>query len=90
MSSTLSVRPAPRVHYAWVIAATTFLVRPGPDLPVEPLLAREWDLDPQSDRVGVRLRGEPIAAPAASCSRLPCRSFRSFSKKVAWGKRRSP
>lgn len=46
-------------------SATTFLVRPGPDLPVAALLDRDWDLDPQSDRIGVRLSGEPITAPSA-------------------------
>ena len=39
-----------------------FDVTPGPDLDLAPLLEREWDLDPQSNRIGVRLTGDPISA----------------------------
>ena len=43
-------------------AQLIFEVTPGPDLPLAPLLDREWDLDPQSNRVGVRLTGTPLHA----------------------------
>lgn len=46
-------------------------VRPGPDLPVHPLLDQQWDLDPQSNRIGVRLSGTPIPSPAASLPSRP-------------------
>ncbi len=38
----------------------SFDVTPGPDLDLTALLEREWDLDPQSNRIGVRLTGDPI------------------------------
>lgn len=44
----------------------TLVVTPGPDLDIEPLLQGLWDLDPQSNRIGVRLIGEPLPAPTAS------------------------
>lgn len=49
----------------------TIDVRPGPDLPVGPLLEHEWDLDPQSNRIGVRLTGRPLPAPEASLPSRP-------------------
>lgn len=49
----------------------TFDVLPGPDLAVQPLLDREWDLDPQSNRIGIRLAGTPIPAPTAGLPSRP-------------------
>lgn len=54
-------RPQPRV----------FMVTPGPDLDVAPLLNATWDLDPQSNRIGVRLSGRAIPAPTASLPSKP-------------------
>lgn len=51
--------------------AEVFEVHPGPDLPVAALLNRDWDLDPQSNRIGVRLAGNPIAAPHAGLPSRP-------------------
>lgn len=49
----------------------TLMVTAGPDLDVEPLLHCAWDLDPQSNRIGVRLTGEPLPAPTASLPSKP-------------------
>lgn len=46
-------------------------VWPGPDLPIAPLLEQVWDLDPQSNRIGVRLTGQPLRAPEASLPSRP-------------------
>lgn len=51
--------------------ATVFMVTRGPDLDIEPLLEATWDLDPQSNRIGVRLTGIPIPAPQASLPSKP-------------------
>lgn len=51
--------------------AQEFLVTPGPDLEVEPLLAGLWDLDPQSNRIGIRLTGKTIKAPTANLPSRP-------------------
>jgi len=54
-------------HVAPAPPATTFEVLPGPDgdeAAIAALTQAVWDLDPQSDRIGVRLLGEPVPAPA--------------------------
>lgn len=43
--------------------ATIFDIMAGPDLDPAGLLERSWDLDPQSNRIGVRLSGRPLPAP---------------------------
>lgn len=58
-------------HTAPRIPSGTFRIRPGPDLRADPLLEQEWDLDPQSNRIGVRLRGSPIPAPAGGLPSRP-------------------
>jgi biotin-dependent carboxylase-like uncharacterized protein len=59
-----SPRTDPVVDHAPVPDETTvFAVMPGPNTTehlLEQLLSRPWDLDPQSNRVGVRLSGPPI------------------------------
>jgi allophanate hydrolase subunit 2 len=52
-------------------AARVFEVTPGPDLDLRPLLERDWDLDPQSNRIGVRLTGRPLPAPAGALPSKP-------------------
>lgn len=49
----------------------TFFVTPGPDLDVRPLLNSPWDLDPQSNRIGVRLTGIPLRTAAVSLPSRP-------------------
>lgn len=51
--------------------STTFDITPGPDLDPAPLLSREWDLDPQSNRIGVRLTGFPISTSMTSLPSKP-------------------
>lgn len=62
-----SQRTDPVIDHAPVSdETTTFAVVPGPDATehlLEQLLSRPWDLDPQSNRIGVRLSGSPIQVP---------------------------
>lgn len=61
-------------HVAPVEPATTFNVLPGPDADedtLSALLAGTWDLDPQSDRIGVRLRGSPLRSETLSLPSKP-------------------
>ncbi|MBK6762783.1 MAG: biotin-dependent carboxyltransferase family protein [Micrococcales bacterium] len=54
--------------------STSFAVLPGPDgheAALAELLGRTWELDPQSDRIGVRLAGEPLTAPATPLPSKP-------------------
>jgi biotin-dependent carboxylase-like uncharacterized protein len=51
-----------------------FTVLPGPDATewaLRQLQAREWDLDPQSNRIGVRLSGAPIEHSSGSTASRP-------------------
>ncbi len=52
-------------------ATQIFEVTPGPDLDFGQLLKRDWDLDPQSNRIGVRLTGTPLPAPTAALPSKP-------------------
>lgn len=52
-------------------AAYVFDVLPGPDLDLQPLLNQPWDLDPQSNRIGVRLAGAALHAPRTSLPSKP-------------------
>ena len=58
-----SPRTDPVIDHAPVPDDTaTFAMMPGPDATehlLEQLLSRPWDLDPQSNRIGVRLSGSP-------------------------------
>lgn len=58
-------------HVAGPVPSEVFEVLPGPDLDPQPLLDREWDLDPRSNRIGVRLSGSPIPAPTAGLPSKP-------------------
>lgn len=51
-----------------------FDISPGPDATstlLDLLLAQHWDLDPQSNRIGVRLRGRPLPVPPSSLPSKP-------------------
>jgi len=61
-------------HAAVAQPAQTFAVLPGPDGHahlLDQLVDRTWDLDPQSDRIGVRLRGTPLHSDATSLPSKP-------------------
>jgi biotin-dependent carboxylase-like uncharacterized protein len=61
-------------HVAATPPASTFEVRPGPDAGeglLQQLVDGQWDLDPQSDRIGVRLRGTPLRGAAHSLPSKP-------------------
>lgn len=61
-------------HVAPTEPATVFDVLPGPDTDgdaLSGLLAGTWDLDPQSDRIGVRLQGSPLATIVQSLPSKP-------------------
>ncbi len=54
--------------------SNTFSVLPGPDAydaAIDGLLAQVWDLDPQSDRIGIRLAGQPLPARSHSLPSKP-------------------
>jgi 5-oxoprolinase (ATP-hydrolysing) subunit C len=58
-------------------------VLPGPDAAatapaLEHLLERSWGVDPRSDRVGLRLTGEPLSGLAAGLAERP-------SRPMVWG-----
>jgi biotin-dependent carboxylase-like uncharacterized protein len=48
-----------------------FDVLAGPDLDLAPLLEHTWELDSRSNRIGVRLAGPSIPAPAAGLPSKP-------------------
>ena len=61
-------------HVAAIAPSPTFAVLTGPDGDenvLNHLIGRTWDLDPQSDRIGVRLQGMPIHAPQQSLPSKP-------------------
>lgn len=54
--------------------STSFAVLPGPDgdeVALADLTGRPWELDPQSDRIGVRLAGDPLTAAATELPSKP-------------------
>jgi biotin-dependent carboxylase-like uncharacterized protein len=70
-----SPRTDPVIDHAPVPDDTaTFAMMPGPDATehlLEQLLSRPWDLDPQSNRIGVRLSGSPIEAAQHTLASRP-------------------
>lgn len=61
-------------HVPAAAPGTTFAVLPGPDTEdglLQLLVERVWELDPQSDRIGVRLIGEPLPVPPGDLPSKP-------------------
>jgi len=61
-------------HVAAVPPAETFAVLPGPDGTdqlLDELTELIWELDPQSDRIGIRLRGAPLDTRADTLPSKP-------------------
>lgn len=61
-------------HAATAHTVEDFEIMPGPDATgalLERLIAGHWDLDPQSNRIGVRLQGVPIEVTKVSLRSRP-------------------
>ena len=61
-------------HVPAIDPSHTFLVLPGPDgdeRVLAQLVEGSWDLDPQSDRIGVRLQGRPLRTGTHSLPSKP-------------------
>ena len=61
-------------HVAAVLPSATFAVLPGPDGTdrlLDELTEHIWELDPQSDRIGIRLRGTPLDTRADTLPSKP-------------------